>query len=346
MSAALAVLAGASLVGNSYSQSRADGYQGADKILIPTSAWPCGMPEGIPVPERGVPVFTATVQIDQIYDLGRTPYGRRQVLVLREGTITGDKLNGTVMTGGLDFQLSFSNRAMEIEQVFVLRASDGKYIYVHVAGTAADQTDVRVVPDFEAPNAGSNNWLNSGKYAARRVVDTAAKTMKLTVFDVSGIAVATDGKNSLHITKPGDVLDQPTGPRRAAAGETRGEQLIVEQVTLAGSQSVGATKNGVRNIIPITGGSLSGKIAGKILFGGADYQKLSNPATLDARYLWQTAEGDVLIVHNAGPINSLVPTFEVSLDSKYAFLNRGKYLSSSPGMGAGGVSLTFFESKE
>jgi hypothetical protein len=36
----------------------------------------------------------------------------------------------------------------------------------------------------------------------------------------------------------------------------------------------------------------------------------------------------------------------VRTDSKYAWLNSGKYLSSAPGMGAGGVSLTFYKSAE
>jgi len=120
---------------------------------------------------------------------------------------------------------------------------------------------------------------------------------------------------------------------------------------------VGATKNGGRNVIPITGGNLSGKITGRILAGGADYQSLGNPMTLDARYLWQTEEGDVIIVRNAlrgvghfrsgpeaGPVASLVPTFEVRVDSKPAWLNKGTYLSSSHAVGGGSVRLSFYES--
>ncbi len=50
-------------------------------------------------------------------------------------------------------------------------------------------------------------------------------------------------------------------------------------------------------------------------------------------------------MRNGGAFGSLVPTFEVRVDSKYAWLNDGVYLSSNPGMGAGGVTLTFYESK-
>jgi hypothetical protein len=125
-------------------------------------------------------------------------------------------------------------------------------------------------------------------------IQLLAVAMRLIVYDVSAVTVQT---------------------------ERRGGQLITENVTLSGSQSVGARKNGGRNIIPITGGTLSGRITGKVLPGGADYQKMGNPFTLDARYLWQTDEGDVIIVRNAGPISKLVPTFEVHVDSKYAWLD-------------------------
>ena len=137
---------------------------------------------------------------------------------------------------------------------------------------------------------------------------------------------------------------QPWDYRRAAPGEKQGPQLITERVTLSPSQSVGASKRGNRNIIPITGGELSGRITGKVLPGGADYQNLSNPATIDARYLWQTADGEIIIVRNGGAFGSLVPTFEVRTDSPYAWLNNGLYLSSNPGMSQGGVALTFYES--
>jgi hypothetical protein len=324
---------------------QAEGYKGAEKILIPHKSWTCGMPEGITVPERGTLVFEANMKLDQVYDVGKTPYGHREVFVVQGGAISGEKINGSVMSGGLDFQLSFSNGGMEIEDIFVLRTSDGKYIYMRSAGTAADKSDVRMAPDFEAPNGSGYIWLNTGKYTGRRVLDLAAKTMKLSVYDISGVTVAPDATNSIKITKPADVQDQSWDFRKAAAGEKIGEQIISENVTLGGSQSVGATKRGNRNIIPITGGTITGKIAGKVLAGGADYQNLANPMTIDARYLWQTSDGDVIIVRNAGSFGALAPVFEVRVGSKYEWLNKGLYRSSNPGMGAGGVGLTFYESK-
>ncbi|MEJ2247508.1 MAG: DUF3237 domain-containing protein [Acidobacteriota bacterium] len=191
------------------------------------------------MPERGVPVFEANLKLDQTYEVGRTPYGQRDVFVIQGGTISGQKITGSVIPGGLDFQLSFSNGGMEIEEIFVLQTDDGKYIYMRSAGTAADRGDVRMVPDFEAPNAGNYSWLNTGKYAGRRVVDSATGTIKISVFDVSSVAVTPDATNSVRVTKPEDVRDQPWDYRKASAEEKRGDELIRENVTLGQSQSVG-----------------------------------------------------------------------------------------------------------
>jgi hypothetical protein len=218
-------------------------------------------------------------------------------------------------------------------------------IYLRNAGTGANQNDVRVVLDCEAPTTSAAAWLNSGKYVSRRIVDVAGKTMKMRVYDVTAVNTKLDPAHTLTIVKPANVPAQPWDYRKAAPNERNGDSIVTESVSLGGSLSLGASKRGNRNIIPITGGVLTGNITGKVLPGGADYQNLSRAPTIDARYLWQTTEGDVIIVRNTGPFGSLVPIFEVATNSKYAWLNSGTYLSSNPGMGAGGVSITMYKSR-
>ena len=313
------------------------------KVLVPHTSWNCGMAEGIPNPESGVLIFEAEMKLERVANIGKTPYGDRQVAVIQDGTLSGSKLSGSVMPGALDLELTLSNGTIEIEQYFVLRTSDGKYVFVHAAGTGAGANDVRVVMDFEAPNAGPFAWLNSGKYVARRVLNASAKTMTMQIYDVSGVMTATDAASMVRINKPSGVPSQPWDYRKADPAEKQGPVLITETVTLSPSQSVGVSKRGNRNIIPITGGELSGRIPGKVLFGGADYQNLSSPPAIDARYLWQADNGDIIIVRNTGS-GALVPAFEVRTDSPYAFLNTGKFLSSPPGMKPGGVGITMYES--
>jgi hypothetical protein len=74
----------------------------AGKVLIPHAAWSCGMPDGIPIPESGIKVFDAEMKLSQLYDLGKTQYGQRQVLVVEGGTLKGPKLNNHPLFWGGD----------------------------------------------------------------------------------------------------------------------------------------------------------------------------------------------------------------------------------------------------
>lgn len=316
--------------------------QSSHSTLMPHPAWDCGMPAGIPSPEAGSLILEIEIPLDRAAEIGRTQYGRRRVAVGLEGSVKGPKLSGTVTPGALDFELTLANETIEIEQALVLQASDGSYIYARTAGTGRNAADVRVVVDFEAPNESEHAWLNSGRFVARRELNAAAKAMSLRVYDVSSVVLSP--ANAIAIAKPAGVAAQPWGYRGKDANEQQGEILITENVTLGPSQSVGASKRGNRNIIPITGGTLSGRLTGKVLMGGADYQLLSPPPSIDAHYLWQTDDGEIIIVRNGGSFGTLVPTFEARVDGPYAYLNSGRYLSSNPAMGQGGVALTFYES--
>lgn len=339
-----ASLAGAAMLTASLSlhEAIAQPEQASKAVLLPHPSWDCSLPEGIPNPEDGTLIFELRVPLDRAETIGRTPFGDRSVAVGLEGSIEGPKLSGAVMEGAIDFTLELPNGTVEVEQIFVLQASDGSYLYARSAGTGPDADDVRIVLDFEAPNDSEHAWLNSGTYVARRELDESAGTMGLRVYDVADVPENT--VDAIRIEKPAGVPAQPWDYRLQAASEHQGETLIRENVTLGPSQSVGASKRGNRNIIPITGGELSGRLSGKVLMGGADYQLLTPPATIDARYLWQLDDGEIIIVRNGGAFGSLVPTFEARIDGPYAYLNEGLYLSSNPSMGQGGVALTFYES--
>jgi hypothetical protein len=341
------LLLGAGLLGacaNMASSTRT--ASAASKTLLPAASWDCGLPGGIPVPESGVLVLEAQVQLDAVYDVGRTPYGRRQATVTQTGTMKGPKIQAEVLAGGLDFQLTLSNGVVEVEQILVLRTSDGRHVLMRNAGTGRDAGDLRVVYDFEASTTGEYAWLNTGTYVGRRVIDPGARTLRLSIYDVSAVTGA--DARTVRIEKPAGVPPQPWDYRRADSAEQKGEEILTEIVTLGRGQSVPAGKRGNRNVLPITGGTLTGLVSGKVLFGGADYQSLGGGGAppIDARYLWQTPEGDVIIVRNTtNPGIGLVPTFETRVDGKYAWLNSGKYLSSNPGMGAGGLSISMYRSK-
>jgi hypothetical protein len=320
----------------------------ASKTLVPHAAWNCGMAAGIPVPESGTLLLEAEIRLDNVYDVGKTPFGQRTVAVTQEGTMTGPRIKATVLPAGLDFELDLSNGVTEVEQILVLQTSDNRYAIMRNAGTGISGDDVRIVYDFEVPVAGEFAWLNSGTYVGRRTIDARNRIMKLAIYDVTNVPASTDAARTARVENPAGVPPQPWDFRKPDPGEERGETILVESVALGRSQAIPNGKRGTRNVIPITGGTLEGMVSGKVLFGGADYQSPTTGPAIDARYLWQTPEGDIIVVRNAGPFNKLIPTFETRVDGKYAWMNTGKYLSSAPGAGGGtggGLSIAMYKVK-
>lgn len=118
------------------------------------------------------------------------------------------------------------------------------------------------------------------------------------------------------------------------------------EITLAAPQELGATPQGRRRIIPITGGRFTGaRLSGRVLAGGADWQVVrpDGVAWLDARYTIETGDGALIYVRNRGyrhgpedvirrlgsgePVDPSLyymrttPWFETG-DARYAWLNR------------------------
>ena len=311
------------------------------QTLVPDPSWTCGMPNGIPPLQGGQLVFEADLTLGNVYDVGQTQYGQRTLIEIKGGTLNGPQINAEFMDFGLDWQLTLANGVVEDEQVDVLTTNDGNNIFFRSCGTSPGPAgSVRIVPDFEAPSGGAYAWLNTGVFAGTREFDPVAKTLKITVYDVSGVA---SGNNSVSITDPPGVPNQTWDCKVASGTET--SVVYTETVGIAGTITVGASKRGTRIAIPITGGTTSGKIQGTILAGGADFPLMTNSFVIDARYTLQTMEGDLIIVRNCGPLGSLVPVFETRTDDSYAWVNDNHWLSSDPSVGAGVVNLTIYDTQ-
>lgn len=68
-------------------------------------------------------------------------------------------------------------------------------------------------------------------------------------------------------------------------------------------KELGKTTKGIRRIVPITGGSFEGpNMKGHVVSGGYDWQLLRSDGVIeiDARYLLQTSDGDLITVVNKG----------------------------------------------
>lgn len=78
------------------------------------------------------------------------------------------------------------------------------------------------------------------------------------------------------------------------------EHLCDLAVRVAMPVEVGAGPSGVRRMIPITGGEVSGRLSGQVLPGGADFQLIvgGTLARLDARYVIELPDGARVFVQN------------------------------------------------
>ena len=80
------------------------------------------------------------------------------------------------------------------------------------------------------------------------------------------------------------------------------EHLCDLAVTIAAAVEVGQTPAGLRRMIPITGGTVTGpRVNGKVLAGGADFQLILGGGTqahLDARYVIELDDGSRVFVQN------------------------------------------------
>jgi hypothetical protein len=80
------------------------------------------------------------------------------------------------------------------------------------------------------------------------------------------------------------------------------EHLCDLAVTIASPVEVGTTPAGLRRMIPITGGTVTGpRVKGKVLAGGADFQLILGGGTqahLDARYVIELDDGTRVFVQN------------------------------------------------
>ena len=80
------------------------------------------------------------------------------------------------------------------------------------------------------------------------------------------------------------------------------EHLCDLAVTIAPPVEVGVTPAGLRRMIPITGGTVTGaQVNGRVLAGGADFQlilKGGTQAHLDARYVIELNDGSRIFVQN------------------------------------------------
>ncbi|MGQ4556282.1 DUF3237 family protein [Halobellus sp. GM3] len=80
------------------------------------------------------------------------------------------------------------------------------------------------------------------------------------------------------------------------------ERVLELEIDVESPIEIGQTGDGQRRIIPILGGTVTGRCEGTVLEAGADYQlyRERRPTELVAKYAFETTDGSRVYVENRG----------------------------------------------
>lgn len=108
--------------------------------------------------------FEIQAVCEAAFTVGDTPKGKRVVIPIVGGKVVGEKINGTVISGGADYQLADEkHNRTELEAIYCVRTDDGVSIHVRNRGILTDNNGkfyFRCTPVFEAPYDSPYAWLN------------------------------------------------------------------------------------------------------------------------------------------------------------------------------------------
>lgn len=121
-------------------------------------------------------LFRAEVTLAPAQEIGEGPQGRRRIIPITGGKVSGERLSGRVLPGGADWQIVRPDGVAYLDARYTIETSDGALVYVRnqgyrhgppdvlarlAAGEAVDpaQYYMRTTPWFETGD-GRYAWLN------------------------------------------------------------------------------------------------------------------------------------------------------------------------------------------
>jgi hypothetical protein len=121
-------------------------------------------------------LFRAEVTLAPAQEIGAGPAGRRRIIPITGGTVSGERLSGRVLPGGADWQIVRADGVAYLDARYTIETHDGALVYVRnqgyrhgpqsvIARLAAGETVdpatyyMRTTPWFETGDE-RYDWLN------------------------------------------------------------------------------------------------------------------------------------------------------------------------------------------
>ena len=153
----------------------------------------------LPAPPTLIPMTQILCDVGALVSLGPGKYGERRYVPLGGGTVFGPELNGTLVEGGVDWQVNRSDGVLDIAAHYVIKATDGALIEVQSDGMRHGPAEVmarlargevvggaeyffRTVMRFQT---GAPQWLHLNKVLALACGQREAKRVVLDVYRIT-----------------------------------------------------------------------------------------------------------------------------------------------------------------
>ena len=88
----------------------------------------------LPAPPALVPMCQVRCEVGALVSLGPAKHGERRYVPLGGGTVQGPELNGTLVEGGVDWQINRADGVLDISAHYVIKADDGGLIEIRSDG--------------------------------------------------------------------------------------------------------------------------------------------------------------------------------------------------------------------
>lgn len=123
------------------------------------------------------PFMQVHAELADILEFGETPAGRRRVINILGGTVSGPRIEGRILPGGADWQVIRPDGVADISARYTIEAASGARVLVDSQGlrhgppevmarlAAGEEVDpalyyFRTAMRFEAPSGSDVDWLN------------------------------------------------------------------------------------------------------------------------------------------------------------------------------------------
>lgn len=146
-----------------------------------------------------LPMTRIRCEVGALVTLGPAPLGERRFVPLGGGTVQGPELNGSLVEGGVDWQVNRSDGALEIAAHYVIRTDDGALVEVQSNGLRHGPPEVmarlargEAVPAHEyffrtlmRFTTGAPQWAHLNKVMAIAVGRREARAVLLDVYRIT-----------------------------------------------------------------------------------------------------------------------------------------------------------------